>query len=262
MYRLADLELAEGDVADALRHAQQAIDSFRPIQGGYQYLTAAMCELGEILEAEGNLEGARQQFQAALDIQEKLGEMDLVAQSRTELAKLALQQGHAEQAESLLRLSIAEFEKEKSDPSLTDAYTLLSRALLVLGKFEDARDAAKHATQVSLSSFDPALKLSTPIQSARVALAAVGKHAPTESVAAARHELRSVLATAHELGYYLIECETRLALGELEMKVAPASGRVHLGTLSAETRSRGLELLALQAEQAANITAAIAVAKK
>src|ERR1700690_1209046 len=75
MYRLADLELAQGQIAVAHRRAEQAIDALRPAEGGYQYLTGAMLVLGEALESEGDLKGARQQYEQTLEIRQKTGEL-------------------------------------------------------------------------------------------------------------------------------------------------------------------------------------------
>jgi eukaryotic-like serine/threonine-protein kinase len=248
LYRLADLELAQGKVQDAERLAQQAVDFMRPAHSGYQYLTGAMSIVGEALKAGGDLQGARRQFQEGLDIRQKVGGMAMVEESQVELADLSLEEGRAEQAEPLLRSAIAVFEKEQGDPDAASAYIVLSHALLMQGKVDEARKAVQRATQLSLTSSDPALKLPAAIQSARVEMStANGKG----SVVAARQELRSTVATAKKLGYYGLECEARLALAELDQRANPAASRVQLAALALETRGHGLELLARHAEQTA-----------
>ncbi|HJX00736.1 MAG TPA: hypothetical protein VJ453_11270, partial [Terriglobales bacterium] len=49
---------------------------------------------------------------------------------------------------------------------------------------------------------------------------------------------------------YSIECEARLALGELNLKSNLSSARAELAALAGETRSHGMEFLARQADQA------------
>jgi len=257
MYRLADLKLAQGQVQDAYRLAQQAIEAIRPIQGASQYLTGAMTVLGDALKAQGDLPGARQQYQSALDIRQQMGEMDLVGESQVDLADLALEEGHPDQSEPLLRPAIAEFEKEKGDPDAASAYIILSRALLMQGKLEEARKAIRRATELSLSSSDPALKLPAAIQRARVGMASASQGGASPNLSTARTELRSVLGTARQLGYYGFECEARLALGELELKANPALGHAQLATLALEARSHNFELLARRAEQAATPATAV-----
>jgi DNA-binding winged helix-turn-helix (wHTH) protein/tetratricopeptide (TPR) repeat protein len=250
LYRLADLELAEGRVQDARLHAEQAITAYRAEQGSYQYLTGAMIVLGEALQAAGDLEGARQQFEQTLDIRKKSGEMELVAESETELAALTMDEGDAKQAETLLRPAITEFENERVDPAAADAYALLGRALAAQGRIDDARAALRRALELSSAASGPASKLDLAIQSARVEIAGAGHGASGRTgIASARQQLRSVIETAKKLGYYQIECQGRLALDELETQEDPAAGAAHLTALAQEAHSHGLELLARQAEQ-------------
>jgi tetratricopeptide (TPR) repeat protein len=207
-------------------------------------------DLGEVLEAQGDLSGARSQFEQALAIAQKIGASVNSAETQEELAHLAIEENHPEQAEGLLRIAIAEFDKEKSDPDSSSAYTLLSRALLRQGKLDEARQAALRGDQLSLTSSDPALKLLAAIQLARVEMASAenGKADP----AAALRRLQSAITTANRLGYYKLECEARLALGELELKINSSAGRKRLKVLASETHEHGLELLARQAEGAAS----------
>jgi tetratricopeptide (TPR) repeat protein len=245
LYRLADLELTKGNVREALRLAQEAIDSIRPSQGAYQYLTGAMVELGDVLEANGDTASARAQFQQALAIQEKTGALDLAAETRVELAQLAIMEKHPEEAVSLLHDSLAEFEKEKSGPELSGAYILLSRALLMQSKINDARETAHRGADLVTS--DPALKLAADIQLARVEMSSTEN---TAGYTPALTRLRSAITEAHKLGYYNVECEARLALGEIELRQNASLGHKHLAALASETRTRGMELLARQAEGA------------
>ena len=67
----------------------------------------------------------------------------------------------------------------------------------------------------------------------------------------ARQELQSTVATAKKLGYYQIECQARLALGQLQMQTQDASAPGQLTALAAEAHDHGLELIARQAKDAA-----------
>jgi hypothetical protein len=92
------------------------------------------------------------------------------------------------------------------------------------------------------------LKLPAQIQQARVDMASGDAHSANQG--AALRNLHSIIATAKRLGYYNIECEARLALGEWELKSKSSVGHKHLAALAAETRGHGLELLAREAESA------------
>jgi DNA-binding winged helix-turn-helix (wHTH) protein/tetratricopeptide (TPR) repeat protein len=245
LYRLADLELAQGRVQDAHSHAQLAVDATRAHKSDED---RALNELGEVLEAEGDLQGARQQFQAAVDMEKESGKPYLMAESQAALAELSLEEGRPEQAEPLLRLVIAEFEKEKADPDMTGAYTVLSRTMLMQGKLEEARTAIKHAVELSRTSLDPAVKLPIAIENVRLELVNAGHGSVANTaLAGARQQLRYALATARRLGYYNLECEARLALSELELKPHPALGRSLLTQLADDAHHRGLELIARKA---------------
>jgi eukaryotic-like serine/threonine-protein kinase len=252
MYRLADLELAEGRVKDAERHARQAIDVLRPFKGGYQYLTTAMIVLGDAMELQGDLKGARQQYQEALDIRQKMGEMDLVAENELSLAELALEEAHPEQAEPLLQPAIAEFERAKAEPDATSAYIALSRALLAENKVDQARKAIHHAAELAHDSPDPALKLPAGIQNARIEIASVRRGAAAgTALAGTRQRLRAILASARKLGYYNLQCEARLAMGELELKANPPLGRSLLKQLADDASGHGLQLISSKASSLA-----------
>ena len=67
-----------------------------------------------------------------------------------------------------------------------------------------------------------------------------------------------MITSANRLGYYQLDCEARLALGELEMKTNSFLGQRHLKALASETHSRGFELLAHQAEGAMSSGMAVA----
>ena len=252
LYRMSDLQLTQGHVREAHRLAQQAIDSIQRTQGGFGYLSEAMIQLGEVLKTEGDLQGARKQFLQVVDIQKKSGDMGLVEEAQAELADLAIEEGHPEEAESLLKPAIAEFEKESSDPALTTAYTQLSEALLMEGKVAEAHKAVQRAAEFSHNSPNPELTLPLAIQEVRIDATEAGQDAAGRAaLQAAIHRLRSTIASARKLGYYGLECEARLALGEAELKVDPAQGRSLLQALQEKTHERGFELLSRKSQQRA-----------
>jgi tetratricopeptide (TPR) repeat protein len=251
LYRSADLALTQGRVRDAQNMAEEAIKSISEEQGNYQGLTSAMSVLGSVLEAEGNLDGARDEFEKTLAIQKKAGMLDLADETQEELAELDLLQGHAKKAEPVLRKVIADFEKQHSDPDSTSAYTLLSRALLAQGKVDEAAKAIQRAVELNANGPDPALTLPVNIQRARVN-AAAGVRGGTNLLAQARQDLRSTVSTAKKLGYYGLAGEARVALARLDLKSTPTPTRAEMTSLILDARNRGFELLAHEAEQVLN----------
>lgn len=247
-YRMSDLELTRGHVQNAHRLAEEALDGLRPVQGDYNYLTEALIQMGEVLRAEGDLAGARKQFEAARDAENKAGDIGLVEESQSELADVDLEDGHPGEAEPLTRAAIVEFEKEESAPAMAAAYAQLSQVLLAQGKIDEARKAIRHSLEINRNSTDPALNLPIAIVAARVDLAAASQNPSGHpNLGTVRRQLRSIINTAKRLGYYGEECDARLALGELEVKTNPDVGRSMLTQLAAEAHQHGLELISRKA---------------
>jgi DNA-binding winged helix-turn-helix (wHTH) protein/tetratricopeptide (TPR) repeat protein len=257
--RLADIRLDQGRIQEARHLAQDAIASYAPIHGAYTELSTAVMELGSVLEAQGDMAGARVQFQRALEMQQKMKELELAAESQSALAAVSIEEGHGEEAESLLRTALAQFEKEKSDPDSSSAYTLLSRALLLQGRVDDARNAALRGEALSHTSADPALRLPAEIQLARVELASAGGDAAR--LAAVARRLHAAIASAKRMGYSNLEWEARLVLANAEVKVNSSVGRRQLKSLASETRNSGYELLAREAEESLSAGTVVAQAR-
>ena len=246
LYRLADLQWAQGDLREAHHSVDEAIESLRGEAA--EPMSSALIVYGEVSQAEGNIKAADEAFHRSLQIRQTLGDMNLVAEAEAELADLAISQGQPNQAENLLRHAISQFEKAHSEPDLLIAYVLLSQALLKQDKLAEAHAALQHVTDPNRNTSNPALKLSAEMQRARLdaAVAETDRKRPE----AALGRLQSVIATASRLGYYKLEWEAKLALGEIEMKANSSLGQKHLSALASETRNRGFELLAGQAESA------------
>jgi len=198
LFRLADLEFAQGRVKDAHRLAQQSFESY-PLND-YD-VDGAMTELGAILQAEGDLKGARQEFEATLSFQQKMNKIGAIVETQVFLASLALEEAHPGHAEPLLRSALAEFEKGKEDTDAVKTYVILSRAMLMQGNLDEARKAIQRAAELGRASPDPALKMPIAIQRARVAIAGAGHGTVGRAaLATARQQLRSTVATAKKLG--------------------------------------------------------------
>jgi DNA-binding winged helix-turn-helix (wHTH) protein/tetratricopeptide (TPR) repeat protein len=254
LYRLADLKLAQGNVKDAHRLAQQAIDSMPPSLGAYQYRTSAMIVLGEVLQAEGDLQGARRLYEETRETRQKMGANDLSAESQVAIANLLLEQDRPLDAEPLFRSAIAEFESENGAPDASGAYALLSRTLLMENKIEDATKALERAVEFARSNPDPSLRLTIDIQRGRI-------ESSQQTPRRARQTLQSAIAETKKFGFHSLGCEARLALSKLELQTNPPLGKLHLSELASDARSHGLELTAKDAERAARAKTAVAPTK-
>ena len=224
------------------------MEIIRPDHGGYEYLTSAMIVLGDVSMAQGDLAGARRQFEESLQIRKKMGEQDLVAESQVSLADLSIEENHPEQAEPLLREAIVEFEKENATPDEISVYVELSRVLRTQEKLDEAAKTIAHADELSHGSPDPALKLPLAIEQARVRSAKAPSGAPGRSErSVARHQLHAVISRARKLGYYNLECEARLAEVELDRMEGASTVHSQAAALEVETQKNGFLLLSKKA---------------
>src|SRR5579859_7412217 len=211
---------------------------------------AATAVLGDIRLAQDDLPAARQNYQQALAIHRQVGNKGGIAESQAALAGVSIEEGKYPDAEATLRNSLAEFHAEKVLMDEIRAETDLSRVLLSEGKLADARQAISDALALSANSRDPSLKLPAAIQDARIEAAELASRSKSRpDLSDPRRKLQNVLSTAHQLGYYGIECDARLALAELDLRTAPAAARSQLALLAQQAHDRGLNLVSKKAAQ-------------
>lgn len=245
----ASLLLMQGESPQARSEIETHLKLLRSF-GREPYLLAdAISAFGDAQKAEGNLEGAGKSYEEAIDVFKKVGYP--VGNLQVSLADVALAEGHPDAAVALLQPAIAELEKEQDRGDEIGAYVSLSRALLAEGKAGEARDAIGKASRLADLHEFPVLRLPLQILDAR-AIGAKAKPGPAgrADLAAAGQKLRAAVQESHRLKLYMIECEARLALGEVEMKLDPGVGRGQLKELAAETHTRGYELYSRQATEA------------
>lgn len=245
--RTADLQLTQGLPKEALESSKRALAELPLGASHYRERTAAMMSHAEALEATADLVGAQKELEETLALRQKLGEADLVNETKLEMAELLLSEHHPERVEALITPILPELETEKSDPASAGAYVALSRADLAIGKAADADAAISRAAKFAAAISDPAVKLPIAVQHARVSLAKA--HWNGSGLSGAQQELSSALATARRLGYYQIELQARQALAQLEGRTDLGLARSHLNALIAESRGHGLELAARESEE-------------
>jgi DNA-binding winged helix-turn-helix (wHTH) protein/tetratricopeptide (TPR) repeat protein len=260
-FQYGSLLVMQGELKRARLEVEPQVASLRAYGGDPWQLANALSVLGDIQKAEGDLDGARKNYQEGLDILKKANASAATVQ--VSLGELSIAGGHSEAAEPLLREAIAEFEKDKSAGEELRGYASLGRLLLAQGKVAEAREAIAHALKLADLHQFPVLNLPLQLLQERVRAAAAlpGVRGRNDLTIAAR-QIRAVIQKSQKLGLYNINCEARLALGELEMQLNSSSGRAQLTSLAAETRSRGLELIARQAEEAITRANVVVAANK
>jgi ATP/maltotriose-dependent transcriptional regulator MalT len=202
--------------------------------------------VAEIDLAQDQLQQARVTAQEGLALRQELKDQVRVAQSQTSLAKIALEQGKAAEAEAFARTAAPTFEQQKVADHATLCAAILVKSLLAQDRIEDAKAVADQALALSLRTGDRTTRFTAAIAAAEVS-AKLGK------TSEATKALETVRTEAIHYGYAAYQLEARLHLGEIEVRSGKVSaGRAHLGQLRDDARNKGFLLVARKASVAMN----------
>lgn len=252
LYSIATVRLYEGDIAGAKHFTGQALAMARGLKSTGDIANANEV-LGAIQMAADDLPGARDSFRQAIAILSQKGGTGSVAEAQAALAGVSIEERDFSEAEALLRKSLAEFRTESALMDEIHAETDLSRALLHQGKLADARQTISDAMVLDKDTRDPSLRLPVAIMDARIqAEELVSRTKSRPDFAEPRRKFLNALSTAHQLGYYGIECDARLAQAELEVRENSPAARVHLAQLARDSHAHGLNLVSRKAATLAN----------
>jgi len=203
----------------------------------------ALAGLADVLTHRGDLVQARQRSQEAANIRRDLGEQLTGAISQTQLANIALEDGHNTEAEGLIRAAATQFEKEKLLDNQAVADSLLTLILLKQGRVPDAQKTAERAIALSRQSGNRQARFEAELANAKV-LAALGESAE------ASKRIEAVLSEAKKYGYLNYEYQARLALGEVDLNSGlAAAGRTRLAALNQDATRTGFLLIASKAQK-------------
>src|SRR6266568_766382 len=247
LYSLASLHLTTGDLRTAHARIDPALKACAA-QGVARHNAYAIAVTGDILMAEADLVGAREKYQKTMEIYTKADAQDLLPGIHLSLALVSIEENHLTDAEIALREVVSKSDEHKDFDGESTALIFLSKAFQMEGKLDDARKSLIRAKQLSHSISDWTLEKSLEIQDARLKVAAASSHKEENlPLASTRKNLLSIVASARTMENYSMECNTRLALGELEMQANPPIGRSELVALSRETHERGFDLISRKA---------------
>src|SRR5205807_10231873 len=101
---------------------------------------------GDVLLAKGSLTEARQKYEMALRIRNEIGEKPSAAENQVSLAELSVEEGHPENALAPVRDALAVFESEKLSDDEIFSVAVLAKALLALGRADDAEKELARAS--------------------------------------------------------------------------------------------------------------------
>jgi tetratricopeptide (TPR) repeat protein len=234
---LGDLFRQSGNLQTAATTYQQAKATAQEIDDK-DAIAYVMQGLGDVAVDRGDLAAARKSYEEALSLRKQTGELQLAAETELALSRLAIGEGHAAEAETVIRKCHEQFHHEDQSDDELDSIVVLMEALLSEGNFAVAEKERKDNQALAAKSVNQLLRLQFDLVSARVQLA-IGD-AGSASILLQR-TLRSARAH-HFLG---VELETRLRLAELKKKQGQrVEAQADLVALEKLARGKGFGLIA------------------
>lgn len=160
-YTLTSASMGLGDYAKALEYSQESLRLAEKYnQPWFQSYTHI--DLGHIARIEGRYAEAREHYQISYDIRRGLfGDPEGVAVSLRTLAELALEEGDAEEARTLMTQSLAIYEDLGDRGGLATILTSLGMALSALGDYAGSWIHLRRALRMTAAMQLPPLILST-----------------------------------------------------------------------------------------------------
>jgi serine/threonine protein kinase/tetratricopeptide (TPR) repeat protein len=234
--------LNTGDLAGAAQRFEQSQAIARET-GEKPLLPASLVGAASVLLQQARFDDARKALEQALVIDRELGYKEEESETNLALAELDIEDGRATEAQTPLQESLKEFRKAKLSDDEISAHALLARALLAAGKPADALKEVDWARGLAAKTQNRLVRMDFAIAEARVLLDAGGKPAEAHKI------LEPVRADAKRLDLLRYELETRLVLGEIDVKSGNGSvGRVQLAALERDATAKGFLLIARKAK--------------
>ena len=241
LINLSSVSYLQGDLRNAKEGLEKSIAKARQLQLKSR-LAMAVASMGDVLFADDDLRGAEQSYQQSLTMRGELGEKGGMANSYVSLALIALENGHAAQAEALARDAAKEFKTENDADQRTAAEDVLAQSLIAQGDYDHAAREIDLARK--LGARDLPTTLSITITRAKL-LTKTAKNAEAE------RELQQVESRAGEKGLLGLEWQARLALADVQILSGNlASARANLQLVKRQATARGFRLLARKAAEA------------
>jgi tetratricopeptide (TPR) repeat protein len=234
---LAEVERRRGDLEAALASYREARAIAKEIDDK-RAIAYALSGVGDVLADRGDLTAARKSYEESLALRKQLGEKQSVAETELALARLSLEEGHAADAETVIRKCKEQFHQDgQADDELAASVTLME-GLLDEGKPVEAAKEEQASRALAAKSTNQLNRLQFDLVSARVELA-IGH------MAAARPKLQRTLDSARAHLLPGIELETRLTLAELKRKLGQGvEAHADLVALEKLARGKGFGLIA------------------
>jgi tetratricopeptide (TPR) repeat protein len=234
---LAKIARLRGDLSAALTGYKEARTIAQEI-ADKRAVAYALAGAGDVLEDQGDLQAARNSYQESLALCKEIGDKEAVAETELALARLSIEQGHAVDAETVIRKCKEQFHQDQQADDELAASIVLIDALLAESKLSEAELEMGQANALADKSANTMLRLQFEIVSGRV-------QGLSGHFSAAGAQLQKALQSAHSHQLLQLQFETRLALAELKKRSGqPVAARAEALTLESDAKKNGFGLIA------------------
>jgi tetratricopeptide (TPR) repeat protein len=237
---LGDLSHQQGNLQAAETTYQQAKATAQEIDDK-NAIAYVLTGPGDVFTDRGDLSAARRSYEESLALRDRAGEKQAAAETQVALAHLAIEEGHAAEAEAEMHKCKEQFHrKQATDDELTPS-VVLTQAFLAEGKRADVQKEVDATKALAGQSQNLLARLQFDLAVARALLT-------SDQPEMSRAQLEKVLKDARAHGFAGVEFEARLAAAELEKKSGhSATSRTELTALESSARSKGFGLMARKA---------------
>ncbi len=242
---LAKIARLRGDLKGALTSYKEARAIAQEI-ADKRAVAYALAGAGDVLEDQGDLQAARDSHRESLALCKEIGDKQAVAETELALARLSIEQGHAADAETVIRKCKEQFHQDQQADDELAASIVLINALLAESKLPEAESEAGQAKPVADKSANTLLRLQFGMMSGRV-------QDWSGHFSAASAQLEKTLQKAHSHQLLELEFETRLAMAELRKRAGPSdAARTELLSVENAAVKNGFGLIASKARSFRN----------
>jgi DNA-binding winged helix-turn-helix (wHTH) protein/tetratricopeptide (TPR) repeat protein len=246
---LGEIALDQANLPAAKSDYEQSI-ALGHATGDMSATAFGLAGLGDVLAEQDQLPAARKQYDDALKLRQDLGEKQTILETRVAIARLVIEEGHAQEAELEIRKCRDEIRQQQFLDDELEADIELVRALLAQSKVDDAKREVVALRPLEEKTQHRELQLRTSLELARTL--------------AAEHDLRSsqtllntVSREADASGFAVLAWEAQTVRASLQGEAGDQAGAVRqLKSLEASERNAGLQLKIREAHAMAKVMAA------
>jgi len=248
MVDLGEIALRKAELSAARSNYERAIAMGGQI-GDKSTTAYGLMGLGDVEMEQDQLALARKQYESAFKLRTDLGEKQTILQTKVALARVAIEEGHSEQAEPELRQCQDQLHQAQSFDDELGAGLVLAEALLDQAKNADARNEIFVLRPLGEKTKNRELQLRFSLESARILLA-------ERDLRSSRTQLDTVSREAEASGFVGLAWEAQIVLAEVQGETGERAGAIHnLKLVTDRARSSGLLLRARKADTTARTVA-------